>query len=124
VVQDGELIARAFAEFYDIASKEPPPHLMGGDVDRNSGGKGDVVTFTVYYYDPSAQPPSKVEVVINGKVHPMEGEAKPDHRKPVRFQYRATLAGPANDYCFVASNGRRERRVPAEYLLPGPFIVK
>jgi hypothetical protein len=29
-----------------------------------------------------------------------------------------------NDYYFMASNGRQERRIPEGYQLPGPFLVE
>jgi hypothetical protein len=124
VMQDGELIARAFAEFYGIESKAVPPYLMAGDVDMNNARKGEATAFTVYYYDLNGLPPTRLEVVVNGKPYAMQADAGADYRKPVRFQHQLTLAEPVNDYYFMASNGRQERRIPEGYQLPGPFLVE
>lgn len=124
VLQDGELIARSYAEFYGIPSKDVAPYLMAGDVDTNHGKKGDTVIYSVYYYDVQQLPPSSVEVVINKKAYKMKADENADYSKPVRFTYQAALADSRNDYSFRASNGKKSRRIPEEdYNLPGPFII-
>ena len=125
VIQDGELIARCFGEFYGIETKEVAPYLMGGDVDRNSGKKNDPVTYYVYYYDVNEIPPAKIEVNINGKPYKMTCEKDANYRKPVKYTFKTTLSEPVSDYCFTASNGKKERKMPEDdYLLPGPFIIQ
>ena len=124
VLQDGELIARSYAEFYGIPSKDVAPYLMAGDVDTNHGKKGYTVIYSVYYYDVQQLPPSSVEVVINKKAYKMKADENADYSKPVRFTYQAALADSRNDYSFRASNGKKSRRIPEEdYNLPGPFII-
>ena len=125
ILQDGELIARSYAEFFGIDAKEAAPYLMAGDVDRNSGKKGEELTYSVYYYDAGGLPPRKVEVKINGKNYQMSSAKEPDFRKPVKFIYKTILTEAVNNYCFTASNGKKERTVPEDaYLLPGPFILE
>lgn len=125
VIQDGELIARCFAEFYGIQSKEIAPYLMAGDIDKNCGKKGNSVTYSVYYYDINEIPPAKIEVIINGKPYKMTCENKVDYKKPVKYTYKSILNEPLNDYYFTASNGKKERKIPEDdYLLPGPFIIQ
>ena len=125
VMQDGELIARSFAEFYKIPSGVVAPYLMAGDVDRNCGEKGELITYSVYYYDVQQLPPSKVEVVINGRAYEMISEENADYSKPVRFTHSTRLKQERNDYRFQASNGKKSRRIPeGGYQLPGPFIVQ
>ena len=124
VIQDGELIARSYAEFYGIPSKLVAPYLMAGDVNINNGKKGDPVTYSVYYYDLQQLPPSKIEVVINGKAYKMTAESGADYSKPVKFTFVTSLKDSRNDYTFKASNGKKSRRIPeGDYQLPGPFIV-
>ena len=125
VMQDGELIARSYANFYGISSKETAPYLMAGDVDKNCGVKGTELTYSVYYWDINSIKPSKVEVLIGRKAYQMSCEGTPDFKKPVKYTYRTTLAKSTNDYSFRASNGKKERRIPEDnYLLPGSFILK
>jgi hypothetical protein len=125
VMQDGELIARCFAEFYGISGKEVAPYLMAGDVDKNCGRKGEEIKYSVYYYDINQLPPVKIEVVINNKSYRMTTGQKTDYKKPVLFTCNVTLKKPLNNYFFLASNGLKERRIPEEdYMLPGPFILK
>lgn len=124
VIQDGELIARAFGAMYGATSQTVPPFLMAGDTDVNHGREGDTVTFVCYYYDVLRAPARQVAVVIGGRRHEMKGPETPDYSRPVRFEYKLKLTQPRNDYYFVASNGQAERRVPEDYSLPGPFIVK
>ena len=124
VIQDGELIARSYAEFYGIPSENTGPYLMAGDVNVNHGKKGDPVTYSVYYYDLHQLPPTEIEVLINGKGYKMTAEGNADHSKPVRFTYATTLKDKSNDFTFRASNGKKSRRIPEEgYQLPGPFIL-
>lgn len=125
VLQDGELIARSYAEFYGIPSDVVAPYLMAGDVDRNCGEKGIPLIYSVYYYDVHRLPPEKVEVVINKKAYEMTADPNADYSKPVRFTLRTTLKDARNDYRFRASNGKKSRTIPeADYALPGPFIIK
>ena len=125
VMQDGELIARSFADFYKIPSAVVPPYLMAGDVDRNCGEKGEQVTYSVYYYDVQQLRPSKVEVVINGKPFKMICEENADYSKPVKFTHKTRLKDQKNNYRFQASNGKKSRRIPEQdYQLPGPFILQ
>ena len=125
VLQDGELIARSFAEFYGIPSEDVAPYLMAGDVDTNCGEKGSPVTYSVYYYDIHGLPSASVEVIINKKAYKMTAGPNPDFSKPVKFTFMTTLNKKENDYSFRASNGKKFRNIPEEdYKLPGPFIVK
>ena len=124
VIQDGELIARSYAEFYGVPSKAVAPYLMAGDVDVNCGVKGAPLTYSVYYYDIQKLPPSKIEVIINKKAYKMEAEENADYSKPVRFVYKTSLRDRRNDYSFFASNGDQSRNIPQEnYQLPGPFML-
>lgn len=123
-MQDGELIARSFAQFYDIPSPEVAPYLMAGDVDVNCGKKGTPVAYSVYYYDIQQLPPGKIEVIINKKAYQMTAEDHADYSKPVKFTYRTNLKDSLNNFSFYASNGKKSRRIPQEdYSLPGPFIL-
>lgn len=124
VIQDGELIARSYAEFYGIPSAEVAPYLMAGDADINCGEKGTPVTYSVYYYDIKQQPPAKIEVIINNKPYEMTAEENVDYSKPVKFTYKTILSEPFSSFRFYASNGKKSRRIPEEdYQLPGPFIL-
>jgi hypothetical protein len=125
VLQDGELIARSYAEFYGIPSENVAPYLMAGDVNINHGRKGDPVIYSVYYYDLQQLPPTEIEVTINGKGFRMIAGENADYSKPVKFTYETVLKNSSNDFTFRASNGKRSRSIPEEdYRLPGPFIVK
>ena len=124
-MQDGELIARSYANFYGIPSNKTAPYLMAGDVDKNCGVKGTELTYSVYYWDINELNPSNIEVFIGGKAYKMSYEGTPDFKKPVKYTYKTTLEKSSNNYSFRASNGKKERRIPEDnYLLPGPFIVK
>jgi hypothetical protein len=124
ILQDGELIARSYADFYGIASTEVAPYLMAGDVDRNAGPKGTSITYSVYYYDINGLPPQKVEVVINKKSYEMKAESTADFSKPVKFTFETVLKDSRNDFSFKASNGKKSRTVPEQnYQLPGPFVI-
>lgn len=124
LLQDGELIARSYAEFYGIPSKEVAPYLMAGDTDRNCGKEGMPITYSVYYYDVQQLPPSEIEVVINKKAFKMKAEENADYSKPVKFTYETILKDSRNDYSFRASNGKKSRKIPEEnYDLPGPFKI-
>jgi len=127
ILQDGELFARAIAKFYGIESKETAPFLMGADIDKNCGKRGDTVIFSAYYYDLNGLPPSKVEIYINSKPYQMSRDemTKTDESKPSRYILKFTLSEPRNDYYLIVSNGKKERRIPEdEYLLPGPFLIE
>lgn len=124
VLQDGELIARSYAEFYGIKGKDVAPFLMAGDVDKNCGKKGDQITYSVYYYDINQIPPVNIQVIINNKAYSMKCGENVDFRKPVKYTFQTSLNNPINNYSFSASNGKKKRKIPEEnYLLPGPFIT-
>ena len=124
ILQDGELIARAYAEFFGIEARETAPYLMAGDVDVNNGKKGAPVSYSVYYYDLNGLPPAGIKVVINGKAFKMDCAREPDYKRPVKYTLQTTLEEPRNDYYFTASNGKKERKIPeGDYFLPGPFIL-
>ena len=124
LMQDGELITRSFYEYFGMESKDCPPFLMAGDCNTNNGKKGDSITFSVYYYDINKLPPKNVTLVINGKNYEMQTAGKADYKKPVLYQCNFVLNEQTNDYYFTASNGKKERRIPENYSLPGPFIIK
>ena len=97
---------------------------MASDVDKNCGKKGEVVTFSAYYYDQKGLAPEKVEININGKPYKMEVKAV-EGSKFTKFQYSLVLNEPINNYYLTASNGKKERKIPQDdYLLPGPFIIE
>ncbi len=124
VLQDGELMARSFGEFYGIPSDTVAPYLMAGDVDINNGKKGTPLIYSVYYFDVNHLPPESVEVIINKKPFKMTAVPNADYSRPVKFTFETTLKDAKNEYNFRASNGKKSRVVPEEdYLLPGPFIV-
>lgn len=124
VLQDGELIARSYADFYNILSKDVAPYLMAGDVDRNCGPKGTPLIYSVYYYDINGLPPQKVEVVIKGKSYEMKAEQNADYSKPVKFTFETVLKDSRNDFSFKATNGKKSRTIPEQnYQLPGPFVI-
>ena len=125
VLQDGELIVRAFAEYFGIPrAAEVAPFLMAGDVNTNNGKKGDTVHFWCYYYDVNKKPAQKVLLVIGDHRYEMKAPKEPDYSKPVRFECEVTLAEKRNDYHFEATNGSKDRRIPEQYELPGPFLVE
>lgn len=121
IMQDGEMIVRSYAKYYELGSDDAPC-FMAGDVDKNNGKKGETVKFSGYYFDVNELPAAKVEVIINGKPYPMSAAVDANYKKSVRFGCDYTLSEPVTDYYFVVSNGKKERRVPEEYNLPGPFI--
>ena len=123
IMQDGELIVRSIAKYFEFkADQAQPPYFMAGDVDRNNGKKGEIVKFYGYYFDANELPATKVEAVINGKHFAMSTGAEANYMKSVRFTCDYSLAEPVTDYYFIVSNGKKERRIPEEYSLPGPFI--
>ncbi len=122
LLQDGELIVRALAEHDGILSRSYPPCLMAGNVDPNAVAAGETATFSVYYYDLHGRPPERVELLVNGKSYPMRGPRTADYSRPVRFAYDLPITDATQAYRFRASNGLRERTVPEDYALPGPFL--
>ncbi len=125
ILQDGELIVRSYAKHYELKSQENmPPYFMGGDVDKNNGKKGDVVKFYGYYIDVNGLPSTKVDVVINGMTFNMTAAPDADYKKAIKFSLDYKLIDPVSDFYFVVSNGKKERRIPEDYTLPGPFIVE
>ena len=123
MAQDGELVIRSFAEFNGIEPTIAPPYLMAGDVSTNAVREGATVRFSVYYYDVNALEPAFVNLVVNGRTYAMQPAGEVDYGRPVLFEHEMVITDSFNDFHFVASNGHRERRIPQDHDLPGPFLT-
>jgi hypothetical protein len=121
----GELLARAVAEFYGVKTdpKNVPPMLLCGDVSSYWGRPGETRTYTVLYRDTEGREPQYVRLNLGGKPVEMKREAGRDAVKGLLYQVTASLAAGTNDFFFETSNGAVALRYPPTGAFAGPYAV-
>ena len=122
----GELFARAVAEFYGVTvpSEKVPPFLMCGDVDQYTGKPGEPRAFSVLYRDLEGREPRFVKLSVGGKTVEMKRAAGQTAVKGFLYEGAVPLSAGDNSYSFEASNGIQAIRYPRTGSFLGPYVVE
>lgn len=119
----GELFARAVAEFYGLTvpAEKVPPLLMCGDVDAYAGKLGEPRTYSVLYRDLEGREATFVRLTVGGKTVEMKRVAGQTPVKGLLYEAAVPLAADDNSFWFETSNGVRTVRYPRSGSLLGPY---
>ena len=122
----GELFARAVAEFYGLTvpPEQVPPYLVAGDVDQYTGKAGELRTYSVLYRDLEGRKPKFVRLIVGGKTVDMKCVAGQTPVKGYLYEAAIPLAAGDNSYSFETSNGIQTVRYPRTGTLLGPYVAE
>jgi hypothetical protein len=120
----GELFARAVAEFYKVTvpREQVPPFLMCGDVDTYWGSAGEERIYTVLYRDTEGRAPKFVRLHVGEQTVEMQKEAGEGPVKGLLFKAAVPLAEGNNAFWLETSNGSLHRRYPKTGSFLGPYV--
>jgi len=100
------------------------PQLSDEKTDPSIGYKSTAFTYLVKYVDPDFDPPSIINVVINGESYPLKLKAGKSYDGI--YSYRTKLfLGNLHNYYFYCEDGRGGTcRMPPKGAFHGPVVVK
>lgn len=100
-----------------------PPVLTGGAVSPQEGEGGTTFQFSVIYWDNEGDPPSHVEVYIDGERHPMAFQGEVDGALMYTYSWHTSTADAGDHvYWFEAGDAMDNSRLPDTGFFQGPRV--
>lgn len=100
------------------------PELLDVKLDPIIGYKSTEFTYQVTYLDKDFDPPSVIQIVIDGKAYPLKLKSGKNYNGVYSFRTKQYL-GNYHNYYFYCEDGRGGScRIPAIGTFHGPVVVK